>query len=87
MSISANYARPVVVDGYACWNCRQVAEAKKGVNPATQGPGSTASLAAAQAGAVAPGSSPAQPNGPKAVSPTAVNGLGSASGARLDILV
>jgi hypothetical protein len=37
MTISGNYARPVVVDGYPCWNCHQVAEAKKGVNPATQG--------------------------------------------------
>ena len=38
MAISANYPRPVVVNGYPCWNCHQVSEAKKGVNPATQGP-------------------------------------------------
>ena len=38
MTISANYPQPVVVNGYPCWNCHQVSEAQKGVNPATQGP-------------------------------------------------
>ncbi len=34
MTISANYPTPVYVNGYACNNCAQVAEAKKGVDPA-----------------------------------------------------
>jgi hypothetical protein len=34
MAISANYAVPVYVNGYACNNCTQVAEAKQGVDPA-----------------------------------------------------
>ena len=34
MTISANYPTPVYVNGYACNNCTQVAEAKKGVDPA-----------------------------------------------------
>jgi hypothetical protein len=33
MSVSANYSQPVAVNGYLCWNCQQVAEAKKGENP------------------------------------------------------
>ncbi len=34
MSIgSTNYANPVYVNGYQCWNCTQVDEAKKGVDP------------------------------------------------------
>lgn len=40
MTISANYPIPVWVNGYACDNCAQVAEAKQGINPAdpTAGP-------------------------------------------------
>ena len=34
MSVSANYSQPVAVNGYLCWNCKQVAEAKKGEMPA-----------------------------------------------------
>jgi len=32
-SINANYSKPVAVNGYECWNCKQVAEAKKGIDP------------------------------------------------------
>ncbi len=41
MSVSANYSQPVIVNGYSCDNCAQVAEAKKGINPADPkaGPG------------------------------------------------
>ena len=34
MAISADYPSPVYVNGYACHNCTQVAEAKKGIDPA-----------------------------------------------------
>jgi hypothetical protein len=85
--INANYTRPVVVDGYPCWNCHQVAEAKKGLNPATQGPGSLDGQAAAQVGASAPGSPTTQPNGTTAAAPATVNGVSRTSSARLDILV
>lgn len=34
MSIGGDYTRPVYVNGYQCWNCTQVDEAKKGVDPA-----------------------------------------------------
>lgn len=34
MVISANYATPVLVNGYLCNNCTQVAEAQKDINPA-----------------------------------------------------
>jgi hypothetical protein len=34
LTIGADYPTPVYVNGYACNNCAQVAEAKKGVNPA-----------------------------------------------------
>jgi hypothetical protein len=34
MTISANYPTPVIVNGYQCWNCAQVAEAKQDINPA-----------------------------------------------------
>jgi hypothetical protein len=43
MSVSGDYAQPVPVNGYLCWNCSQVADAKKGVNPAEVKPGETAS--------------------------------------------
>jgi hypothetical protein len=53
MSISGNYAQPVVVNGYACWNCQQVAEAKKDIDPASS-----------QSGAVqSPNQSPGQSTG------------------------
>ncbi len=47
MSVSSDYSQPVNVDGYACWNCNQVAEAKKGVDPADVKPGETAAQAQA----------------------------------------
>jgi hypothetical protein len=34
VSISGDYPNPVLVNGYQCWNCTQVDEAKKGVDPA-----------------------------------------------------
>jgi hypothetical protein len=34
LAISGNYATPEYVNGYACWNCTAVAEAKKDINPA-----------------------------------------------------
>jgi hypothetical protein len=34
MSIGGDYTKPVYVNGYQCWNCAQVDEAKKGVDPA-----------------------------------------------------
>ena len=53
MSISGNYARPDIVNGYVCWNCQQVAEAMKDLNPVTAGqPGGAPS----QTGATSPGS-------------------------------
>jgi hypothetical protein len=47
MSVSGDYSQPVPVNGYLCWNCSQVADAKKGVNPADVKPGETAAQAAA----------------------------------------
>ncbi len=38
MTVSTNYSQPVIVNGYACWNCQQVAEAKKDINPASPAP-------------------------------------------------
>jgi hypothetical protein len=55
MTVSANYSRPVAVDGYLCWNCKQVAEAKKGENP---NPPPSATGAASSSGG-ASGASPA----------------------------
>ena len=46
MSVSGDYAQPVNVNGYVCWNCNQVADAQKGVNPASVKPGETAAQAA-----------------------------------------
>ena len=34
MSISTDYSSPVLVNGYSCRNCEDVAEAKKGIDPA-----------------------------------------------------
>ena len=47
MSVSGDYAQPVNVNGYVCWNCNQVADAQKGVNPADVKPGETAAQAQA----------------------------------------
>jgi hypothetical protein len=34
MSISTDYSSPVLVNGYSCRNCEEVANAKKGIDPA-----------------------------------------------------
>jgi hypothetical protein len=34
MISGANYPNPVFVNGYECWNCTQVDEAKKYIDPA-----------------------------------------------------
>ena len=34
MSVSGNYSTPVWVNGYECWNCTDVDNAKKFVDPA-----------------------------------------------------
>lgn len=34
MAIGSDYSQPVFVNGFQCWNCSQVAEAKQGVDPA-----------------------------------------------------
>ncbi len=81
MAINANYPRPVVVDGYPCWNCHQVAEAKKGVDPATQGPFGAQS---ADGGYATPVGAPAQP---AESTPGATQAASLKSTARLDILV
>lgn len=75
MAISANYAQPVYVNGYACLNCAQVAEAKRDIDPThpQSGPGGinaqfdpTASqgpaviLGGVLAGAASPGAPAAQ---------------------------
>jgi hypothetical protein len=43
MTVGADYSKPVLVNGYECWNCSQVANAKKGEDPAhpTTGPDAT----------------------------------------------
>jgi hypothetical protein len=51
MSVSGDYSRPVNVNGYVCWNCSQVADAKKGVDPADVKPGETAAQAQAASNA------------------------------------
>ena len=47
MSVSGDYTQPVNVNGYVCWNCSQVADAKKGVDPADVKPGESAAQAEA----------------------------------------
>jgi hypothetical protein len=34
MAISANYPTPITVNGYQCWNCTDVANAKNHIDPA-----------------------------------------------------
>ena len=34
MTINGNYSAPVSVNGYPCWNCTDVANAKKHIDPA-----------------------------------------------------
>ena len=84
MSINLNYAQPVVVNGYACWNCHQVSEAKQGVNPATQGP--FAVQASPAATAAAPGAASAQVTPPSAL-PDGANPIGYGAAGRLNIVV
>jgi hypothetical protein len=33
VSVSGNYSQPVMVNGYQCWNCTEVGEAKKHIDP------------------------------------------------------
>lgn len=33
MDINGNYSQPVTVNGYQCWNCTDVANAKKHIDP------------------------------------------------------
>jgi hypothetical protein len=86
MSVSGDYSQPVPVNGYLCWNCSQVADAKKGVNPADVKPGETAAQAAASpsnttpASAVTFGGALAGASSAPGSAPSA-----SAIGARLDI--
>jgi hypothetical protein len=51
MTVGANYSKPVLVNGYECWNCSQVADAKKGEDPAhpTTGPDATPGASAPSA--------------------------------------
>jgi hypothetical protein len=85
MAISANYQRPVVVNGYSCWNCHQVSEAKKGVNPATQGPFGVQTPSAA--GSIASSSAAANGTAASGPSPAATSGASYAAGAVLDISI
>ena len=41
MAISGNYSHPVIVNGYSCVNCAEVAQAKADIDPAnpSAGPG------------------------------------------------
>jgi len=63
LSISGNYAQPDIVNGYVCWNCQQVSEAKKDINPVTavQPGGATNQTGATSPGSPASGSSNASP--------------------------
>jgi hypothetical protein len=71
LSISGNYAQPDIVNGYVCWNCQQVSEAKKDINPATATqPGGAAS----QSGATNPGG----PSGSSNASPQSAVVFGGA---------
>lgn len=56
MSVSGDYAQPVPVNGYLCWNCSQVADAKKGVDPAAVKPGESAAQAQASSSNATPAS-------------------------------
>ena len=85
MAISSNYQQPVLVNGYVCWNCHQVSEAKKGVNPATQGPFGVQTPSAA--GSITPGGAAAKGTAASGSSPAATSGASYAAGAVLDISV
>jgi hypothetical protein len=67
MSISAYYSQPVYVNGYVCWDCHQVAEAQKDINPATpvsaSGAPASATPASSQSSAVVLGGVLAQQAG------------------------
>ena len=82
MAISANYQQPVVVNGYPCWNCHQVSEAKKGVDPATQGPFGAQSPTAAGNAAAGTGTTAQAGSTTGVIQTSRVN-----STARLDIFV
>jgi hypothetical protein len=62
LSISGNYAQPYIVNGYVCWNCQQVSEAKKDINPVTPvQPGGASSQSGATTSGGPGGSSNASP--------------------------
>jgi len=93
MAIGSDYSQPVMVNGFVCWNCNQVAEAKKGENPAHP---DAASGAAGPSGAqktspaVVFGGALASLNGRTAAgasSPAATPPAPASSGAQLDVLV
>ena len=54
MIVGGNYSKPELVNGYECWNCSQVADAKKGEDQAhpTTGLEATAGGGASPSGAV-----------------------------------
>src|SRR5271167_1174609 len=64
LSISGVYSQPAIVNGYVCWNCQQVAEAKKDINPVT---------------AVQPGGAPSQSGATNQSSATSQVGSSNAS--------
>ncbi len=82
MMVGANYSQPVVVDGYACWNCHQVAEAKKGVNPADPPPpGASPTPAVIFGGSLAGLNGASQPGSAAADAPS-----NDSSGSTLDLV-
>ena len=89
MTISANYPTPVLVNGYSCDNCAQVAEAKKGIDPADPKAGPYGVNAANQP--PSPGQAPAVTFGGvlSGLSPVAAGSASQpssmATGSRLDI--
>jgi len=89
VTISGDYPRPVSVNGYQCWNCHEVAEAKKGINPAPQPQGASSrdnasSPAVVFGGALAGAPTATSPSGASAASPASATPSAPAS---LDILV
>ena len=82
MAVGGDYSTPVYVNGYACWNCAAVAEAKKDINPAdpqagpggakaTTGASSTQSPAVILGGVLASGAAGTTSSASQASSPSA----------------
>ena len=83
-AIGGNYPQPVLVNGYECWNCHDVAEAKNNVDPARPDPASaTASPSATRPGAVVFGGALSALNGRPAAAASAQPP--PATGAALDV--